>query len=363
MVLLAQSWSLIYQFWIHTERVVRLPRWVEAIFNTPSHHRVHHGSNEQYLDKNYGGILIVWDRLFGTFEPEGERVRYGLTTNIETFNPVRVAFHEYARPPARRAPRARLAPAPVHPAAGTGLGAGAAVVRLKDDELRPLLRGLLHAYAFWVALVAGAVLVALAPDATARVAALVYGVGLCALFAASGLYHRWRWNPRWRPLLRRIDHSTIFVFIAASYVADRAARPVGRPARRRADRRRGRRDRRRRAHRRAGRRRRPGWTPPPTSPSAGSRSSPRPTWSTASRARRSRCSWPAASSTRRARSSTHAATRPVAADLRLPRGLPHARDPRRRGALRRHRGLGHPGRRVAPGSQAGHESPPPPRCG
>jgi sterol desaturase/sphingolipid hydroxylase (fatty acid hydroxylase superfamily) len=96
MVLLAQSWSLIYQFWIHTERVRRLPRWAEAILNTPSHHRVHHGSNEQYLDKNYGGILIVWDRLFGTFEPEGERVRYGLTTNIETHNPVRVAFHEYA---------------------------------------------------------------------------------------------------------------------------------------------------------------------------------------------------------------------------------------------------------------------------
>jgi sterol desaturase/sphingolipid hydroxylase (fatty acid hydroxylase superfamily) len=96
MVLLAQSWSLIYQFWIHTERVGRLPRWAEAILNTPSHHRVHHGSNEQYLDKNYGGILIVWDRLFGTFEPEGERVHYGLTTNIETHNPVRVAFHEYA---------------------------------------------------------------------------------------------------------------------------------------------------------------------------------------------------------------------------------------------------------------------------
>ena len=91
-------------------------------------------------------------------------------------------------------------------------------MRVKDDELRPLLRGLLHAYAFWVALVAGAALVALAPDPTARVAALVYGLGLCALFAASGLYHRWRWNPRWRPLLRRIDHSTIFVFIAASYV-------------------------------------------------------------------------------------------------------------------------------------------------
>ncbi|HUO72252.1 MAG TPA: sterol desaturase family protein [Solirubrobacteraceae bacterium] len=96
MVLLAQSWSLIYQFWIHTERIGRMPRVYEAIFNTPSHHRVHHGSNDVYLDKNYGGILIIWDRLFGTFAPESERVRYGLTTNIRTFHPIRVAFHEYA---------------------------------------------------------------------------------------------------------------------------------------------------------------------------------------------------------------------------------------------------------------------------
>jgi sterol desaturase/sphingolipid hydroxylase (fatty acid hydroxylase superfamily) len=95
MVLLAQSWSLIYQFWIHTEKIRKLPRWFEAVFNTPSHHRVHHGVNEQYLDRNYGGILIIWDRLFGTYEPEGERVRYGLTTQLRTFRPVRVAFHEY----------------------------------------------------------------------------------------------------------------------------------------------------------------------------------------------------------------------------------------------------------------------------
>jgi sterol desaturase/sphingolipid hydroxylase (fatty acid hydroxylase superfamily) len=95
MVLLAQSWSLIYQFWIHTERVRRLPRALEAVLNTPSHHRVHHGANDVYLDRNYGGILIAWDRLFGTYVPEGERVRYGLTKNIQTFNPVHVAFHEY----------------------------------------------------------------------------------------------------------------------------------------------------------------------------------------------------------------------------------------------------------------------------
>jgi sterol desaturase/sphingolipid hydroxylase (fatty acid hydroxylase superfamily) len=95
-VLLAQSWSLIYQFGLHTERIGKLPRPLEAILNTPSHHRVHHGANEQYLDRNYGGILVVWDRLFRSFEPEGERVRYGLTTNIETHNVLRVAFHEYA---------------------------------------------------------------------------------------------------------------------------------------------------------------------------------------------------------------------------------------------------------------------------
>ncbi|CAM3268593.1 sterol desaturase family protein [Stackebrandtia soli] len=96
MIFLQQSISLIYQFFLHTERVDRLPRPVEWVMNTPSHHRVHHGSNDVYLDRNYGGILIIWDRMFGTFEPEGERVRYGLTTNIDTYNPVRVAFGEYA---------------------------------------------------------------------------------------------------------------------------------------------------------------------------------------------------------------------------------------------------------------------------
>jgi len=65
------------------------------VFNTPSHHRVHHGSNRRYLDRNHGSILILWDRLFGTFEPEGEPVVYGLTKNINTFNPVRIASHEH----------------------------------------------------------------------------------------------------------------------------------------------------------------------------------------------------------------------------------------------------------------------------
>ncbi|HSQ00374.1 MAG TPA: sterol desaturase family protein [Candidatus Dormibacteraeota bacterium] len=95
MILIAGGWNLFYQFWVHTEAVDRLPAWVEAWLNTPSHHRVHHGANPQYLDKNYAGVLIVWDRLFGTFEPERERVMYGLTKNIASHNLVSVQLHEY----------------------------------------------------------------------------------------------------------------------------------------------------------------------------------------------------------------------------------------------------------------------------
>jgi len=87
--------DLLYQYWVHTQQIGKLG-WFDRWFCAPSNHRVHHAVNDKYLDKNYGGILIVWDRLFRTFEPEGERVRYGLTTNIKTFNPARVAFHEYA---------------------------------------------------------------------------------------------------------------------------------------------------------------------------------------------------------------------------------------------------------------------------
>ena len=96
MILFSGGLNLIYQFWIHTEAIGRLWRPLELVFNTPSHHRVHHGKNGPYLDKNYGGILIIWDRLFRTFEPEVERVVYGLTKDIHTYNPFRIAFHEYA---------------------------------------------------------------------------------------------------------------------------------------------------------------------------------------------------------------------------------------------------------------------------
>ena len=94
-IFLQQVVSLIYQFFLHTERIHLLPRPVELVMNTPSHHRVHHGVNNQYLDRNYAGILIIWDRLLGTFEPEAERPRYGITTQLTTFNPFRVAFHEW----------------------------------------------------------------------------------------------------------------------------------------------------------------------------------------------------------------------------------------------------------------------------
>ena len=93
MILTAQAWSLLYQFWLHTEAIDRLGP-LEWIMNTPSHHRVHHGKNVAYLDKNHAGIFIIWDRMFGTFAKETERVIYGLTTDIKTFNLVKIGFHE-----------------------------------------------------------------------------------------------------------------------------------------------------------------------------------------------------------------------------------------------------------------------------
>lgn len=97
MIVFQMSVSLLYQFWIHTEAIDRMPKWFEAVMNTPSHHRVHHGSNPLYLDRNHAGILIVWDKLFGTFQPElkKEKVVYGLVKNINTYNPIKIAFEEW----------------------------------------------------------------------------------------------------------------------------------------------------------------------------------------------------------------------------------------------------------------------------
>ncbi len=95
MVLTQQAISLLYQYWLHTESIRTLGP-LELIFNTPSHHRVHHGRNVEYLDKNHGGIFIIWDRLFGSFEPERTPVDYGLTTNLASYNPLVIASHELA---------------------------------------------------------------------------------------------------------------------------------------------------------------------------------------------------------------------------------------------------------------------------
>lgn len=85
--------NTLYQFWIHTKAIKKFPRIIEFIFNTPSHHRVHHGTNPQYIDKNHAGSLIIWDRMFGTFQPEEEEVVYGITTPLKSFNPFWANFH------------------------------------------------------------------------------------------------------------------------------------------------------------------------------------------------------------------------------------------------------------------------------
>lgn len=90
--------NLLYQFWLHTELIPKLG-WIEYIFNTPSHHRAHHATNIRYLDCNYGGIIIIFDRMFGTFVPESEKdpCVYGLLTQVNSYNPVKIAFHEWIK--------------------------------------------------------------------------------------------------------------------------------------------------------------------------------------------------------------------------------------------------------------------------
>ncbi|TGY90568.1 sterol desaturase family protein [Marinicauda algicola] len=97
MVAFVGALNLVYQFWIHTEVVGKLPAPIEAVMNTPSHHRVHHATNPRYLDRNYAGVFIVWDRMFGTFEPEreDEPCRYGIVKNLGTHNPWVISMHEW----------------------------------------------------------------------------------------------------------------------------------------------------------------------------------------------------------------------------------------------------------------------------
>ena len=99
MIAICGGFNLIYQFWIHTEAIDRMPRWFEAVMNTPSHHRVHHATNPRYLDRNYAGVFIVWDKLFGTFEAERphseEPIRYGIVKQLGSFNLLWAVFHEW----------------------------------------------------------------------------------------------------------------------------------------------------------------------------------------------------------------------------------------------------------------------------
>lgn len=94
LIVASRGWNLLYQYWIHTETIDRMGP-AEECLNTPSHHRAHHGVNPQYIDRNHAGIFIIWDRLFGTFEKEREKVVYGLTKNINTYTPSRIASHEH----------------------------------------------------------------------------------------------------------------------------------------------------------------------------------------------------------------------------------------------------------------------------
>ena len=91
-IIFAEGFVQLYQTLLHTEVVKKLPRPVEYLFNTPSHHRVHHGSNPEYIDKNYAGILIIWDRMFGTFAEEKAKVNFGITVPVNTINPLKVFF-------------------------------------------------------------------------------------------------------------------------------------------------------------------------------------------------------------------------------------------------------------------------------
>lgn len=90
------AFNTLYQFWIHTETIGKFPRWIEFIFNTPSHHRVHHGRNPKYIDKNHAGSLIIWDRMFGTFQEEEERPTYGITKPLNSWNAVWANMSHYA---------------------------------------------------------------------------------------------------------------------------------------------------------------------------------------------------------------------------------------------------------------------------
>jgi alkylglycerol monooxygenase len=191
--------NTLYQFWIHTRLVKRLPAPIEWVMNTPSHHRVHHGVNPKYVDKNYAGIFIVWDRLFGTFEEEAEEPVYGTVKPLASFNPLWANVHYWVEMAAtsRLAPRtvdklyAWLAPPEWRPrdlSGGRGYVAIPAVSRETQRKYAvPVSRGL--------ALYVG---VQFAVVAAATAAMLVYAkgapAGLNVVFAALVLAELVAWG-------------------------------------------------------------------------------------------------------------------------------------------------------------------------
>lgn len=104
---LIAAFNTLYQFWIHTETIKKLPKPIEFIFNTPSHHRVHHGRDPKYIDKNHAGSLIIWDRMFGTFQEEEEKPTYGITKPINSWNPIwaNVSHYDEMRKDMQRIPK------------------------------------------------------------------------------------------------------------------------------------------------------------------------------------------------------------------------------------------------------------------
>jgi sterol desaturase/sphingolipid hydroxylase (fatty acid hydroxylase superfamily) len=137
MMLTVSGINLLYQFWVHTELIDKLGPF-EQVMNTPSHHRVHHGANVRYLDRNYAGIFIIWDRLFGSFQPETEPVRFGLTKNIDSHNPLWVAFHEWvgiARDVARAATPAAALGYVLAPPGWSPDGSSVTSKQMQDAEL------------------------------------------------------------------------------------------------------------------------------------------------------------------------------------------------------------------------------------
>lgn len=97
LVLMAEVFVQVFQTLLHTEMIGKFPKPIEYLFNTPSHHRVHHGSNKKYWDKNYGGIFIIWDRMFGSFQEEEETVVYGISEPLNSVNPLKVFLHGFYR--------------------------------------------------------------------------------------------------------------------------------------------------------------------------------------------------------------------------------------------------------------------------